>query len=83
MSFGLTLMLTLNFGGHTELLTSDKAEFLKLTYQDNECTPKSFIDKVAEAREKASEGNAYYINWVKVYADGETGMLGRSSIRRL
>ena len=63
------------FWGHTELLTSAYSEFLKLTYKDNECTDKTVLDDIAEARVKAAEGSKYWINWVKVYADGEVGSL--------
>lgn len=63
------------FWGHTELLPNKDAEFLKLTYKDNEATPQSVLDEIAEARRKAEEGSKFWANWVRVYADGETGHL--------
>ena len=62
------------FWAHTEVLTKDNAEFIKLTYLDNEGLPIRIIEELESNRKKA-EYSDYWKNWCKVYLDGEVGEL--------
>jgi phage terminase large subunit len=62
------------FWVHTELKDEPDADFIILTYKDNEALDKSIIDQIEKNREKAST-SAYWSNWWRVYGLGEIGML--------
>jgi len=62
------------FWVHTELKDEPDADFIILTYKDNEALDKSIIDQIEKNREKAST-SAYWANWWRVYGLGEIGML--------
>ena len=62
------------FWVHTELKDEPDADFLILTYKDNEALDKSIIDQLEKNRLKA-ETSSYWANWCRVYLDGEIGML--------
>jgi len=78
------------FWAHTEVLTQPNAEFLLLTYHDNEGLPSETLEDLLIKKSKAffnpnlpddklySDGNiknAYWANWWKVYGLGEIGSL--------
>jgi len=62
------------FWVHTELKDEPDADFIILTYKDNEALDKSIIDQIEKNREKAST-STYWANWWRVYGLGEIGML--------
>ena len=68
------------FWAHTEVLTQNNSEFLKLTYKDNEAIPPETLEdlmnrkKRAEAEEARGE-KGYWWNWWQVYGMGEIGNL--------
>jgi len=57
------------FYAHTELLKRPDADFVKLTYKDNEALDQNIVDAL-EAR--IGDGTS---NWAKVYVFGEVGSL--------
>jgi phage terminase large subunit len=66
------------FWAHTEVLASPDAEFLQLTYLDNEAIPKETYDDLMEKKRRAEQEEAagvhgYYWNWWQVYGLGEVG----------
>jgi phage terminase large subunit len=75
------------FWAHTEVLPDYDAEFLLLTYKDNEALPKEIlaeinikIDKAyhnpdADRNDSNNIKNQFWANWCKVYVDGEVGVL--------
>ncbi len=78
------------FWAHTEVLTEDNSEFLKLTYIDNEALPKETLEDLLVKRQKGFHNpnlptdkllhksnikNRYWANWWKVYGLGEVGVL--------
>ena len=65
---------THEFWAHRELITSDKVEWLTLTYKDNEGLPQSIVEQIEEARIKA-DTSEYWANWWKVYGEGQLGSL--------
>jgi phage terminase large subunit len=62
------------FWVHTELKDEPDADFIILTYKDNEALDKSIIDQIEKNREKAAT-STYWSNWWRVYGLGEIGML--------
>ncbi len=66
---------TSKFWAHQELKQDEQAEWLILTYKDNECAPASAIQEIKRAKEKADKGNDYWRNWYRVYGLGLTGTL--------
>jgi phage terminase large subunit len=62
------------FWVHTELKDEPDADFIILTYKDNEALDKSIIDQIEKNREKAAT-STYWANWWRVYGLGEIGML--------
>jgi phage terminase large subunit len=65
---------TANFWAHKEVAIEDDADFITLTYKDNEALPKTIVDDIESAREKAKTSE-YWANWWKVYGLGQIGSL--------
>ena len=63
------------FWAHTELKNDLEAEWLVLTYKDNEAAPEAAISEILKAKAKADKGNEYWRNWYRVYGEGLTGIL--------
>jgi phage terminase large subunit len=81
---------TKNFWAHEELVDTGEADFIILTYKDNEGLPDSILDDLMLKKEKAfydvnlpiesiyenyNIKNKYWANWCKVYLDGLIGNL--------
>ena len=81
---------TNEFWAHTELRDDKDAEWLTLTYKDNEALDESIINEIEKAKAKAYYNpdleppalfnatnikNHYWHNWWKVYGIGELGIL--------
>lgn len=62
------------FWAHTEVVTEDDADFIILTYKDNEALPESIVKELESKRVKAKK-STYWENWCKVYLDGQMGTL--------
>jgi len=62
------------FWVHTELKDEPDADFIILTYLDNEALDESIVKQIEKNREKAKT-SAYWANWWKVYGCGEVGAL--------
>jgi phage terminase large subunit len=62
------------FWVHTELKDEPDADFIILTYKDNEALDNSIVEQIEKNRLKA-ETSAYWGNWWRVYGLGEIGML--------
>jgi len=62
------------FWVHTELKDEPDADFIILTYKDNEALDKSIVEQIEKNREKALT-STYWANWWRVYGLGEIGML--------
>jgi len=62
------------FWVHTDLKNDSNADFLILTYKDNEALEQSIVNELLKAQEKAKT-SAYWKNWVRVYIDGLVGNL--------
>src|SRR5690554_2389145 len=62
------------FWSHTELSNDVDAEWLILTYKDNEALSESIVKEIEKAKEKAKT-SSYWENWWKVYGLGQLGML--------
>jgi phage terminase large subunit len=62
------------FWVHTELKDEPDADFIILTYKDNEALDDSIVAQIEKNRLKA-ETSAYWANWWRVYGLGEIGML--------
>jgi len=65
---------TQEFWFHTELQNDSNVDFITLTYKDNEAAPKSAVDFIERAGEKAKTSK-YWENWYKVYGLGQVGSL--------
>ena len=63
------------FWAHTELKNDLEAEWLILTYKDNEAAPEAAVSEILKAKVKADKGNEYWANWYRVYGEGLTGIL--------
>ena len=57
-----------------EIKEDKEADFIILTYKDNEALDKGIVDQIEKNRLKA-ETSTYWRNWWKVYGLGELGML--------
>jgi len=62
------------FWVHTELVNEDNADFIILTYKDNEALDKSIVNELEKNKQKAKTSD-FWANWCKVYIDGEIGNL--------
>ena len=62
------------FWAHTELMHDPDAEFLLVTYKDNQALDHAIIREIEKAKTKA-ETSAYWANWWKVYGLGQVGTL--------
>jgi phage terminase large subunit len=65
---------TSEFWVHTELKDEPDADFIILTYKDNEALDNSIVEQIEKNREKALT-STYWANWWRVYGLGEIGML--------
>jgi len=62
------------FWVHKELKDEPEADFIILTYKDNEALDESIVRQIEKNRDKAATSN-YWANWWRVYGLGEIGML--------
>lgn len=62
------------FWVHTELKDEPDADFIILTYLDNEALDESIVKQIEKNREKAKT-SSYWANWWKVYGEGQVGSL--------
>ena len=62
------------FWVHTELKNEDDADFIILTYKDNEGLDEGIVQQIEKNRAKAKT-SAYWDNWWKVYGEGKIGQL--------
>jgi phage terminase large subunit len=62
------------FWVHTDTLQHPEAEFLLLTYKDNEACPEETIRDL-EYKKVLARTSEFWKNWCKVYIDGEIGKL--------
>ena len=62
------------FWVHTELKDEPDADFIILTYKDNEALDKSIVEQIERNKAKA-ETSAYWRNWWLVYGEGQVGSL--------
>ena len=62
------------FWVHTELKHEQDADFIILTYKDNEALDKSIVAQIEKNREKAKTSE-YWKNWWNVYGLGQIGSL--------
>lgn len=65
---------TNEFWAHTELAHDEDAEWITLTYKDNEALSESIVKEIEKAKLKA-ETSEYWANWWRVYGLGLTGSL--------
>jgi len=62
------------FWVHNELKGEDDADFIILTYKDNEALDKGIVQQIEKNRLKAKT-STYWENWWRVYGLGEIGQL--------
>ena len=72
---------TANFWAHKEVATEDDADFITLTYKDNEALSQTIVEEIELAREKAKTSE-YWSNWWKVYGLGQVGSLDGVCIKQ-
>ena len=65
---------TANFWAHKEVANQPDADFITLTYLDNEALPDTIVQEIEVAKEKAKTSE-YWSNWWKVYGLGQIGSL--------
>jgi len=65
---------TANFWAHKEVANQPDADFITLTYLDNEALPQTIVDDIEQAKEKAKTSE-YWSNWWRVYGLGQIGSL--------
>jgi len=57
-----------------EIIGQDDADYITLTYKDNEVLDQSIVKEIEKAREKGKT-STYWANWWRVYGLGEVGSL--------
>jgi phage terminase large subunit len=62
------------FWFHQEIMNDSNVDYITLTYKDNEAAPKSAVDFIERAKEKAKTSD-YWRNWYNVYGLGRVGTL--------
>ena len=62
------------FWVHTELKHEADADFIILTYKDNEALDEGIVQQIEKNRAKA-QTSSYWANWWKVYGEGRVGSL--------
>tara|TARA_S200002703_G_C3798092_1_gene246536 strand:+ start:101 stop:1267 length:1167 start_codon:yes stop_codon:yes gene_type:complete len=62
------------FWVHTELKHEDDADFIILTYKDNEGLDQGIVQQIEKNKAKAKT-SAYWDNWWRVYGEGKIGQL--------
>ena len=72
---------TANFWAHKEVATEDDADFITLTYKDNEALSQTIVEEIELARDKAKTSE-YWANWWKVYGLGQVGSLDGVCIKQ-
>lgn len=65
---------TANFWAHREVANQPDADFITLTYLDNEALPDTIVKDIESAKERAKTSD-YWNNWWKVYGLGKIGSL--------
>lgn len=65
---------TSRFWAHDEVAEEDDADFIILTYKDNEGLPQSILDDLMRKKEKAKTSK-FWKNWCDVYLYGKIGNL--------
>lgn len=65
---------TAPFWVNEELTNDEDAEWLTLTYKDNEALSESIVKEIEKAREKAKT-SSFWANWWQVYGLGQIGSL--------
>lgn len=65
---------TNEFWCHTEIIPDADADFIILTYKDNEALGEVIVNELEKAKVKA-ETDSYWANWWKVYGLGQVGTL--------
>lgn len=67
---------TKKFWAHKDVITEDDADFIVLTYKDNEARPKNVDADMQLAKDKHDRKTSpYWINYWKVYGLGQIGAL--------
>lgn len=66
---------TSEFWAHQEYSRDPDAEWLTLTYKDNEAAPEAAVQELEKARIKGENGNEYWRNFYDVYGRGLPGKL--------
>ena len=72
---------TANFWAHKEVAVQKDADFITLTYKDNEALSQTIVDEIESAREKGKTSE-YWANWWKVYGLGQVGSLDGVCIKQ-